>query len=211
MTSMTAHRRRLVLTIGAASLVLGVTTTALLAATGFDRPGRWFNVPSCETPALTGTVIDATLTDMGAVMGPRANGPYGPGGPGNRYPGARGYGWPGMGMMRLTLDPATVSAGAVSFRAINTGALVHEVTVLPLASGQYPGQRAVGADDEVDESAALGHAARTCGEGDGNGIAPRAAGWTTISLPPGRYEVICNVPGHYLARMYAELNVTGTG
>jgi uncharacterized cupredoxin-like copper-binding protein len=33
-------------------------------------------------------------------------------------------------------------------------------------------------------------------------------GWTTITLPPGRYELICNIAGHYGAGMYTELDVT---
>jgi len=30
----------------------------------------------------------------------------------------------------------------------------------------------------------------------------------TMVLKPGRYEVLCNLPGHYAAGMYAELDVT---
>ena len=41
-----------------------------------------------------------------------------------------------------------------------------------------------------------------------DGIAPGAAGWVTLHLDPGRYELICNLPGHYAAGMYAELDVT---
>ena len=29
------------------------------------------------------------------------------------------------------------------------------------------------------------------------GIAPGASGWTTVTLTPGRYELICNITGHY--------------
>lgn len=37
---------------------------------------------------------------------------------------------------------------------------------------------------------------------------PRTAGWTTLDLPAGRYELICNLPGHYAAGMYTELTVS---
>jgi uncharacterized cupredoxin-like copper-binding protein len=35
-------------------------------------------------------------------------------------------------------------------------------------------------------------------------------GWTTTTLPPGHYELICNIAGHYGAGMYTELDVTAT-
>jgi hypothetical protein len=31
--------------------------------------------------------------------------------------------------------------------------------------------------------------------------------WVTLHLAPGRYELICNLPGHYAAGMFAELDV----
>jgi uncharacterized cupredoxin-like copper-binding protein len=60
----------------------------------------------------------------------------------------------------------------------------------------------------VSEAGSLGEASRTCGAGAGEGIASGAAGWTTVTLRPGRYELLGNVPGHYAAGMYAELDVT---
>ena len=242
MSTVGSHRLRLILIIAAASLVLGVGSTAVLAAAvGGPRPaagGPVFNAPAgswpgaCTTPALTGTVVDVTLTDMGAMMGPGMMGPgmMGPGwnggmgmmGPGwnGRYaPGApadgswpSGYPGPGMGMMRIVLSPATVPAGPVSFRVRNTGMMIHEMTVLPLASGRSPGQLAIGADGKVDESAAVGHVARTCGEGEGegDGILPGGIGWTTVTLQPGRYEVLCNIVNmmsHYGMGMYTQLDV----
>ncbi len=29
-----------------------------------------------------------------------------------------------------------------------------------------------------------------------------------MTLQPGRYELVCNFPGHYTAGMYTELDVT---
>jgi len=94
----------------------------------------------------------------------------------------------------------------VSLRVHNSGALTHEVIVLPLGSGQYPGQRAIGTDGRVDESGSLGEASRSCGADEGDGILAGANSWTTINLPPGRYELLCNITGHYGAGMYAELD-----
>ena len=222
---MRPHGLWLGLAIVIASLVLGIGTTAILGAAGvFTRqgpyqtgPGGWGPgmmgpgmmgrypgaSPSCATPALPGTVVDITLADMGGMMGPGWNSRYGPGQNNNR--------WPGMGMMgmqRILVTPAAVPAGQVSFRAVNTGWLNHELVVLPLAQGQYPGQRVIGADGKVDEAGSVGEASRSCGADNGDGIAPEMKGWTTITLPPGRYELICNIAGHYGAGMYTELDVT---
>ena len=62
---------------------------------------------------------------------------------------------------------------------------------------------------QVDESGALAHAERTCGEGEGDGILPGSVGWTTVTLASGRYEVLCNIAGHYAAGMYTQLDVVG--
>jgi uncharacterized cupredoxin-like copper-binding protein len=219
---MTGNRFRLVLVITVAALVLGIGTTAVLAAAGPDKPGRPFvSAPaSCDPPVLPGAVVDVTLADMpGSMMGPGMMGPgwngsYGPmmgrdrgGQYGGGAPGER-YRWPGMRMMGVWTNPATVPAGQVSFVVRNAGAWIHELMVLPLGPGQYLGQRLIGADNRVDESTSLGEAA-PCGRGDSHDIVSRATGWFTLTLAPGRYELICNIAGHYWAGMYTELTVTG--
>jgi hypothetical protein len=42
-----------------------------------------------------------------------------------------------------------------------TGAMSHEVVVLPLKAGQYLGQRAIGANGQVDETGSLKEASRS--------------------------------------------------
>ena len=220
------------LLIGAASLVLGIGTTAALAGAGAGSgfgpmagpPGFGGPMPAqpapCTPPALAGAVVDVTVSDMGGMMGPGMNGGpmmgpggmMGPGMNGGPVMGPRGP-WPnspgmGMGMMRLTINPTSVPAGQVSLRVANNGTLAHEVIVMPLGPGQNPGQRPVGNDWEVDETDSLGEAAQTCGAGEVNGIAPGTMGWTTITLTPGRYELLCNIAGHYSSGMYAELDIT---
>ena len=213
MTTMNNRRLRLVLIIAVASLVLGVGTTVALAAAS-HRTGRVLSAPwqaACATPALPGTVVDVTLTDMGP-MGPgmmwrgRYNSNTGPYGPNNGYGWQNGYPWPGMAMQRIFAVPSGVAAGQVSLRVHNTGALTHEVILLPLSPGQYPGQRAIGANGQVDESGSLGEASRSCGADKGDGIVSGAAAWTTITLAPGRYELLCNIAGHYGAGMYTEVD-----
>ena len=225
---MSIQRLRLVLLIGLAAIVLGVASTFALAAVGpgTRNAGSGASIKAypyvarpCEVPALPGTVVNVTLTDMpGSMMGPGTMGPgmMGPGmigpGPGGQFgPGApnQGYPWPGMRMMSILIDPATVPAGQVSFRVLNTGVWIHELTVLPLGPGENLGQRRIGTNNQVDESASLGHVEASCGADEGDGLVPGAVGWTTITLKPGRYELICNIAGHYWAGMYTELTVTG--
>ncbi|MEU6973770.1 hypothetical protein AB0A71_39810 [Kitasatospora aureofaciens] len=185
--------RRLVLAGAVAALLLGAASVLALAATdAFRGPsGAHWRVPGarCNAPALPGQAVDVTVGDMGpGMMG---------GSPGRH----------GMGMLRLVARPGVVSGGVVSLQVFNAGAMTHEVVVLPLSPGQGLGERPTGPDGKIDEAGSLGEASRTCGAGAGDGIAPGAMGWTTLALNPGRYELVCNVPGHYAAGMYAELDV----
>ena len=53
-----------------------------------------------------------------------------------------------------------------------TGALTHEVMVLPLNPNHYPGQRAIGANNQVDETGNLAEASRSCGADAGDASLP---------------------------------------
>ncbi len=143
---------------------------------------------TCAPPRLTGTVVGVRLMGM-------------PGG------GMMGRSTMGGGMMRLVVDRASVPAGRVSLVAQNMGSAVHELVVLPLAHGQAVGARAIGAGDRVSEAGSVGEASRSCSAGAGEGIGPGAVGWVTLNLKPGRYELVCNLRGHYRSGMYAELVV----
>ena len=66
----------------------------------------------------------------------------------------------------------------------------------------------VGAHNTMSETGSLGGASRACGAGAGDGITAGSAGWFTLHLAPGRYELVCNLPGHYAAGMYAPLTVS---
>jgi Sulfocyanin (SoxE) domain len=217
---MTAHRLRLILIITFAALVLGVASTVALAAAVGPRisprsPFLGDGPPppaACATPALTGAVVDVTLTDIGGMMGPgmMGPGPYSRSAPNNGVsPWQNGYPRPGMGIQRIFVVPSAVPAGPVSLRVHNTGALTHEVMVLPLNANQYPGQRAIGTNNQVDETGNLAEVSHSCGADAGDGILAGATAWTTVNLPPRRYELLCNIAGHYGAGMYAELDAIG--
>ena len=146
--------------------------------------GGTAGTPGCTAPSLPGTTVAVEVGDRGAM---------------------------GMGRapMRAVLvaSPTSVPAGEVSFVVANTGALVHELVVLPLPAGG-PGTRPTGTDGTIDESQSRGEASRSCGAGTGAGIDPGSTGWTTVTLTPGRYELVCNQPWHYAAGMFDVLTVT---
>ena len=203
------HRKRLFAAGATAAIVLGAASTAAIAAatggpSGSAHLGGADSEAGCRVPPLAGATVDVELSDMGAMMG----GPHGGG------PMMNDSQWwqhmPMRGMMRLAVDRLNVRSGTVSLRAFNVGAWRHEVVVLPLRAGKDAGERPIGTDGKVSETGSLGEASRTCGPGEGHpmGIAPGKAGWITMNLKPGRYELICNLPGHYAAGMYAELDVT---
>jgi len=148
-----------------------------------------------------------TLVDMRAMMGRTmtGGGMMSGGGPlmgQNDWPEFR------QGMMHVTLAPTSVSHGTVSLRVHNTGYLTHELVVLPLAAGQAAGTRVPGSNGKVTEDGSLGEASASCAAGTGDGITAGSTGWVTLKLPAGRYEIVCNLPGHYAAGMHTEFDVT---
>lgn len=146
---------------------------------------------SCSVPSLTGAVVNVSVSNSGGPM----------------MGGATMGGVVRGGMMRLTVDTTSVPHGVVSFVATNLGSINHELVILPLPNDQIVGTRALRADSTIDEATSIGEASNTCGAGTGEGIAPASASWTTVTLAPGRYELVCNIPGHYAAGMYTQLTV----
>ena len=180
----------LVLAVGSATLIVGVVNART------ERRNHAFGAVSCTVPQLPGTTVDVTLSDAGnAGMG----GVGGMGG--NGLMGGRPM------MVTLRAQPATVAAGQVSFVVDNRGDLAHEMVVLPLPA-DGPGTRPTGPDGRIDESQSLGEASSSCSGEPGDGIAPGSVSWTTLTLTPGRYELVCNEPWHYAAGMFDVLTVT---
>jgi uncharacterized cupredoxin-like copper-binding protein len=99
-------------------------------------------------------------------------------------------------------DPkdVTVSAGKVKITAPNTGKQLHELVLFK--TNKDPGSFKV-SGGEVNEKALEESGATSPGE-----IPDVEAGKTksaTLDLTPGKYAMICNVPGHYAAGMYGSV------
>ena len=145
---------------------------------------------TCSAPrSLPGRIVNVTLGDMGMTRMMGGSAPL------------------GVHMM-LRAAPATVPAGRISLVASNMGWRTHELVVLPLASGATAGQREPGVNGTVAETGSLGEASHSCGSGTGDGITSGTVRWVTLTLPPGRYELICNLPNHYADGMYQQLTIT---
>ncbi len=113
----------------------------------------------------------------------------------------------GAGALQITMNDdfftpniATTKAGSVTISTPNSGQLVHELVLVK--SQADPSKLPTTSDGEVDE-AKLEAAGQDVGE-----IADVSPGSTkkgTFKLPPGRYVMFCNIPGHYAAGMYGTI------
>ena len=159
---------------------------------GSGGMGYHYSRLACSAPSsLPGRPVTVMLADMGMARTMGGTAPLG----------AR---------MMLRAVPATIPPGRISFVAENMGWRTHELVILPLKAGSLTGQRVPGPDGKVDENGSLGEASASCAAGAGEGIPAGAVGWITVTLPPGRYELVCNVTNHYADGMHQELDVTSS-
>ena len=111
----------------------------------------------------------------------------------------------------LVPETKTVPAGQVEFTVANEGTIEHEVIFIRTDrdSGDLPPDAAGGAaEDGAVTPIGSGH-------GDGGGDPAHVGahfhagegGTVTVDLEPGRYALVCNLPGHYASGMHANLVV----
>jgi uncharacterized cupredoxin-like copper-binding protein len=168
--------------------MMGGDATPAGGMMGGDQ-GYHYSRLTCSPPtALPGTTVRVVLADMGMTRMMGGDAPLG----------AR---------MMVHAAPTAVPAGTVTLVAQNLGWRTHELVVLPLAARSRAGERVPGPDGKVDEAGSLGEASRSCAAGQGDGITSGAAGWVTLTLTPGRYELVCNLKNHYANGMHEELDV----
>lgn len=100
-------------------------------------------------------------------------------------------------MSEFAFDPkdASATAGKVTISAPNDGNVEHELVLLKTAADPAHLPMKGG---EADESASVGEIAD---------VAPGATKSHTFRLAPGKYAMVCNLPGHYQSGMYGSLTV----
>ena len=99
--------------------------------------------------------------------------------------------------MKFVLTSDTAPAGKVTFNAENVGKVDHEMVVIKTdtPAGKLPVK-----DGEVDETGSIGE------------IGPEelkvgATPSKTFDMKAGHYALVCALPGHYEAGMYADFKV----
>lgn len=101
--------------------------------------------------------------------------------------------------MGLRLSLATVSAGEVTFKVKNTSSeMIHEVLVFPYIEGTPFAYDADMSKIDEEKSGKLGEVSET---------EPGKTGELKLTLAPGKYALLCNIPGHFASGMWAVLTV----
>lgn len=94
---------------------------------------------------------------------------------------------------------ASLPAGRVKFQASNQGPSEHEFVVLK--TGLAPKALPLKAGAITEDATGIENVGELEGLGSGNTKS------TTIKLAPGRYLLVCNLPGHFLAGMVTSFTV----
>jgi uncharacterized cupredoxin-like copper-binding protein len=142
------------------------------------------------TVASAATVVNVDLWDKGADM---------------TMPTDLMYGTPGLDLSKATMgikvDPKSAPAGDVTFNVTNSSKdTIHEMIVMYLADPSKP-LPYIENESRVDED-------KAGDKGEVSELDPGQSGSLTVKLDPGKYLLICNVPGHYAAGMWTEFDVT---
>ena len=95
----------------------------------------------------------------------------------------------------VTPVPATASAGKITFTVRNSGKTKHEFVVIRtnLAPAKLPVKN--------------GRASEKGAKGEIGNLPPGSTKRLTLTLPKGRYVLICNLAGHYQAGQRAAFTV----
>jgi uncharacterized cupredoxin-like copper-binding protein len=104
--------------------------------------------------------------------------------------------------LTLTPDVSTVPAGRVKFVVNNVGAIKHEVVVMKTDNDL----NALPIDAKTSKVVENGQGDKDIGEV--NDVGPQSSGSNVITLTPGKYVLLCNVPGHYSGGMRAPFTVS---
>ena len=99
----------------------------------------------------------------------------------------------------IAASPSSASAGELTFSATNDGPSIHEFEILTVPAGVDADALPVSSEVADTEGLTL--------VDEVEDIAPGTSAELTVSLEPGMYAVICNLPGHYEQGMHTTLVV----
>ncbi len=140
--------------------------------------------------AMAATTIHVSLWDKGANMQMVTGDEY--------EPNAK------IDMSKATMGvkamPDMAKAGVVTFKVTNNSKdTIHEMIVMQLDANGDP-LPYIAAENRVDED-------KAGDKGEVSELDPGKSGSLTVDLKPGKYLLICNVPGHYASGMWTEFTV----
>lgn len=97
----------------------------------------------------------------------------------------------------VTPTPATFPSGDITFAIDNQGPSVHEFVIIrsDVAPDQLPVENGLIPEDKVDVV------------DEAEDIAPGTDTTLSVSLEPGSYVLVCNLPSHYEQGMHAAFTV----
>ena len=101
--------------------------------------------------------------------------------------------------MKITLNKTTIPAGVVTFSLKNTGTVTHELVVLKTDTAAD----AIPADPDEQ-----GKVEEDGSQGESGDLDKGETKTFSLNLDPGKYVLICNEPGHYMAGMRVAFTVT---
>ena len=167
-----------------------------MAGTGPPRRKRWWLWAAALAVLVGAAALVVVLSGDGNSTAPRGQAGTSPsgmpmmGGPGSAQGAIRTVEVE-LGEMYVKPNLTTVPAGEVKFVARNVGKVEHELMVerMPIMM-DGPGK--------PTEDAAMGMI---------EDMAPMHHGQMALRLKPGKYELFCNVPGHYAAGQKTTITV----
>lgn len=147
-------------------------------------------IGAAPVAASATTLVKVELWDKGAGMA---------------MPSDQIYGTPGVdsskASMGVKLSRASAPAGVVMFVVTNSSKVMqHEMIVMALADAAKP-LPYIDADARVDED-------KAGDKGEVSELETGKTGTLSVTLAPGKYLLICNVPNHFAAGMWTTFTVT---
>jgi uncharacterized cupredoxin-like copper-binding protein len=105
---------------------------------------------------------------------------------------------------KITLSADSAAAGSLTFVADNKGSIQHELILVK--TDDDPGSLPMASDGSTADLTASG----VTKVGGVDAVDPGTTKSFTVTLQPGKYVLLCNVPAHYATGMHVGFTVTGS-